>query len=167
MLGVLALCLAACTQRSANTPQHQDTNMDVATRNKSTARAFLKALENENIDEVVAIFAENGRHINPYASGIFPSGAAGREEIRAYWTPVFPNFDGMSFPIDEIYALEDPSQVYVKFKGRIKLKNQAAYYENDYYAFFRFDENGLITEYVELFNPIVAARGFGLLGQIK
>jgi ketosteroid isomerase-like protein len=73
----------------------------------------------------------------------------------------------MSFDIEEIYAMEDPTIVFVKFKGDIVLKNNAGVYSNDYYATFRFNEEGKITEYVEIFNPIVAARGFGLIDQIK
>ena len=142
-------------------------NTTIAEKNKQSTRAFFKALEAENVDEIVALFAENAVHVNPYASGLFPAGAQGREGIRNYWAPVFPNFDGMSFPIAQLYAMEDPSLVFVKYKGRIKLKGDAGYYENDYYSTFRFNEAGLITEYVEIFNPIVAARGFGLIDQIK
>lgn len=140
---------------------------ELAKKNKQSVRAFFKALENENVDELVGLFANNAKHINPYASGLFPEGAKGKEEIRNYWSPVFLNFDGMEFPIEEIYAMEDPNIVYVKYKGKIKLKEDAGYYENDYYSTFKFNESGLITEYVEIFNPIVAARGFGLIDQIK
>ena len=72
----------------------------------------------------------------------------------------------MAFPIEELYAMEEPTMVYVKYHGKIKLKGGGTY-ENDYYSTFRFNEEGLITEYVEIFNPIVAARGFGLIDQIK
>ena len=146
-----------------------DNNMQATTgeTNKASVRAFFAALEAENVDALVALFADNAQHINPYASGLFPEGASGRDGIRAYWTPVFPNFDGMTFPIEEIYAMEDPTIVYVQYTGRIKLKNDAGYYENNYYSTFKFNEAGLIIEYVEIFNPIVAARGFGLLDQIK
>ena len=73
----------------------------------------------------------------------------------------------MEFPIEEIFAMEIPEMVYVKYKGKIKLKNGAGVYENDYYSTFKFNSSGLIIEYVEIFNPIVAARGFGLIDQIK
>ncbi|MEM9340944.1 MAG: nuclear transport factor 2 family protein [Bacteroidota bacterium] len=136
-------------------------------KNKASVRAFFEALESENVEQLVALFAENARQINPYASGLFPEGANGKDAIRDYWTPVFPNFDGMQFPIEEIYLMEDPNIVFVKYKGVIKLKNGAGLYENDYYSTFKFDEKGLITEYVEIFNPIVAARGFGLTDKIK
>ena len=141
--------------------------MDTATNNKNTVKAFFKALENENAAEIAALVAEDGKHINPYASGLFPEGATGRQEIENYWKPVFPNFDGMRFPIEEIYAMENPDIVFVKFTGSIKLKNNAGFYKNDYYATFKFNPQGFIKEYVEIFNPIVAARGFGLLDKIK
>jgi ketosteroid isomerase-like protein len=63
--------------------------------------------------------------------------------------------------------MEDPNITFVKYKGKIKLKNDAGWYENDYYSTFKFNEEGKITEYVEIFNPIVAARGFGLIDKIK
>ena len=165
-------CLASCTtltQSDQQRPEKNQTKMDTkkASLNKASVKVFFKALENENVDTIVNLFAENAQHINPYHSDILPKGASGKKGIRAYWTPVFPNFDGMKFLIDEIYAMEDPSIVFVKYKGKIKLLNDAGYYENDYYSTFKFDNEGLIIEYVEIFNPIVAARGFGMLNQIK
>ncbi|WP_435625746.1 nuclear transport factor 2 family protein [Flagellimonas sp.] len=138
-----------------------------ASKNKNSVLAFFKALENEDVNGIVTLFAQDAKHTNPYASGLFPEGASGKHGIRDYWTPVFPNFDGMEFLIEEIYAMEDPSIVFVKYTGKIKLKNNAGYYENYYYSTFKFNEAGEITEYVEIFNPITAARGFGLLDKIK
>jgi len=140
---------------------------ETAARNKKTVERFFKLLEQEDIDAFVGLFAENGKQVNPYASGIFPSGASGKEALKSYWKPVPDNFDGMHFQLHEIYAMEDPNLVFTRYTGRIKLKNSAGYYENDYYSTFRFNPEGEITEYVEIFNPIVAARGFGLLDQIK
>lgn len=135
--------------------------------NKEAVKLFFKALEQENINLLISLFADDAVHINPYASGLFPEGAKGKEEIKTYWTPVFPNFDGMTFTIEEIYAMEDPSIVFVKYDGKLKQKGLSKYYENNYYSTFKFNREGLITEYVEIFNPIVAARGFGLLDKIK
>lgn len=140
---------------------------EIAKRNKANTIAFFKALESEDVNKVAELFSEDAVHINPYSSGIFPEGAKGKDGIRAYWEPVFPNFDGMTFDISDIYAMEDPNIVFVKYKGDIKLKNNAGVYSNDYYSTFKFDNEGKITEYVEIFNPIVAARGFGLLDKIK
>ena len=140
---------------------------DIGDKNKASVKKFFKALEDENVDELVELFADDAKHINPYHSGIFPEGAQGKDGIRAYWTPVFPNFDGMTFPIETIYAMEDPNRIFVKFKGNIKLKKDEGVYSNDYYSTFRFNDEGKILEYVEIFNPITAAKGFGLLDQIK
>ena len=158
---VLLALIASCTSNQKNTI------MDTATKNKTSVQTFFKTLENENVEELVALFSENGQQINPYASGLFPEGANGKEAIKKYWTPVFPNFEGMQFQIEELYAMEDPNIVFVKYTGRIKLKNDNGFYENNYYSTFKFNNQGLITEYVEIFNPIVAARGFGMLDQIK
>ncbi|MCO7224389.1 nuclear transport factor 2 family protein [Pleionea sp. CnH1-48] len=104
--------------------------------------------------------------LNPYHSELFPKGAKGREEIKAYWEPSFNNFDAMTFAISELYAMEDGDRVFVRYSGRVKLKNDAGWYENDYYSTFRFNDDGDILEYVEIFNPITAARGFNLLDKI-
>lgn len=154
--------LMSCTKQN-----QQTMTTETANKNKVSVKAFFKALEAENVDDLVHLFADDAKHINPYHSGLFPEGARGKEGIRNYWEPVFPNFDGMAFPIEAIYAMEDPNMVYVKFTGNIKLKHNAGVYSNDYYATFKFNEAGKIIEYVEIFNPITAARGFGLLDKMK
>ena len=168
---VIGLLFTACNNENIkhweSVKKEVEMKNKIAENNKANTLAFLKSLEEKNIDALLDLFAENAVHINPYASGIFPKGAIGHEQIKAYWEPVFPNFEKMEFPVDEIYAMEDPSITFIKFKGRIKLKNDAGWYENDYYATFKFNLEGKITEYVEIFNPIVAARGFGLIDKIK
>ena len=168
---VMILAVSACQNTSQKELEKLKTEIKMETeiteRNKANTLAFLKALEDNNVDAVVDLFDKNGVHVNPYASGIFPEGAKGHEEIRAYWEPVFPNFEKMEFPVDEMYAMADASMTFVKFKGKIKLKNNAGWYENDYYATFKFNDEGKILEYVEIFNPITAAKGFGLLDKIK
>ena len=169
---IFFLCVLSCgSKESTPAPQtnqnQNDMTIDIATKNKTSVRAFFKALEDENVEALVALFSEDAVHINPYHSGVFPEGAQGKEAIRAYWTPVFSNFDGMRFPIKALYAMEDPNIVFVEYDGNIKLKNDAGVYTNHYYSTFTFNEGGEITEYVEIFNPIVAAKGFGLLDNIK
>ncbi|WP_289154183.1 nuclear transport factor 2 family protein [Porticoccus sp. W117] len=139
----------------------------IGERNKATVRIFFKYLEQEDIPALVNLFAEDGVQINPYTGGVFPSGAVGREELLKYWAPVPGYFDGMIFPVEEILATEDPNIVFVRYQGKMKLKNGAGIYENKYYSTFRFNDEGKITEYVEIFDPVVAARGFGLLDQLK
>lgn len=154
-------------QKAMKALTENEDEFDGSIRNKKVVRSFFKPLESENADELANLFTDNGRHINPYHSGIFPKGAEGKEAIKAYWSPVFQNFDGMEFPIEEIYSIENSNMVFVKFKGNIKLKNGAGYYRNDYYALFTLDTKGKIVEYIEIFNPIIAAKSFGLINNIK
>lgn len=139
----------------------------ISEQNKATVREFFNLLEKEDIPAFVNLFAENGRQVNPYHSGIFPTGAEGQAELLAYWEPVPRRFAGMAFHVHELMAMEEPSMIFARYRGEITLQNDAGVYANDYYSTFRFDEAGKIVEYVEIFNPIVAARGFGLLAQIK
>lgn len=138
-----------------------------AHRNKETVRHFFRFLEQNEVSNFVGLFAENGKQVNPYHSGLFPTGAEGQAALHKYWAPVVERFDGMTFHIDELMAMEDSSVVFVRYRGEIKLPDNGGVYANDYYSTFRFDDEGKILEYVEIFNPIVAARGFGLLDQIK
>jgi len=171
LLIIAAFLMVGCNQEEVKAlkefKNQKTMKTEIATQNKANTLAFLKALEAMDVNAVVDLFAEDGVHINPYSSGIFPEGTKGKEGVRAYWEPVFPNFEAMEFPIDEIYAMEDPNMVFVKFEGKIKLKNDAGWYNNNYYATFKFNKEGKITQYVEIFNPITAARGFGLLDKIK
>ena len=148
----LVLSLIACAEKAdetepKKTPENTTTmNQETATKNKATVKEFFRLLEEENIPAFVDLFAEIGEQVNPYASGIFPAGAKGKEALLAYWEPVPANFDGMKFPIEELYAMEDPHLIYVKYQGEIKLKNDAGYYTNNYYSTFRFDDQGKILE---------------------
>lgn len=149
---------------SRNLDGHKNT---IAARNKKTVSTFFKNLEEENIAGLIKLFAEDGIQVNPYTGGVFPKGAKGHEELKAYWNPVPGNFEGMQFPIDEILATEDPNLIYVRYRGALNLKNNARTYRNDYYSTFRFNRAGEITEYVEIFDPVVAARAFGLVEKLK
>ncbi len=159
---VLGPAIEAARRKSAA----HDTST-IAERNKTTVRNFFSALESEDIEAVVGLFADDGVQINPYTGGVFPAGAKGKRELLAYWTPVPGNFDGMRFPIDELLATEDPDIIFVRYRGEITLKDGAGHYRNKYFATFRFNAVGEISEYVEIFDPVVAARGFGLLDQLK
>ena len=167
---IIAIALIGCSQDNEELltlKEEIKMKTEIGERNKQSVLNFLMAIENKNVDDIADLFSEDGVHINPYASGIFPEGTKGKDGVRDYWEPVFPNFEKLEFPVDEIYAMEDPTMIFIKFKGKIKLLNDSGYYDNDYYATFKFNEKGEIIEYVEIFNPIVAARGFELLDKIK
>ncbi len=135
-------------------------------RNIATVRKFLLLLEEENIEEFVALYAETGRQINPYASGLFPDRIEGRQALLDFWRPVPARFDGMRFTLIEVHAMQDPNLVLARFSGKIKLRGKDRYYENDYFGLFRFNPEGRIEEYVEIFNPLTVVRAFDLKDKI-
>lgn len=140
--------------------------MEIANKNKISVLLFYTAIDQMDVDALVDLFSEDCKHVNPYASGILPHGAEGKEGVRSYWTPVFEQFQEVNMTILEIYAMEDPTIVYVKAKGQVVLKDGPDY-NNDYYMIFRFDSDGKIKHYSEIFNPVVALKSFNLVDQLK
>ncbi len=140
---------------------------EIAGRNKASVRTLFQLLEQRNIPGFLDLFAEDARQINPFASGLFRPLACGKKELRAYWESVPDQFASISFPIEEIYAMEDPNVVFVSHRGEMTLRTGSGVYANQYYSTFRFNDEGKIVQYVKIFNPIVAARSFGLLDQIR
>ncbi len=166
LLGLVGLLIACNSKPVESNDNARNTKLKTMEQNKATVRAFFNALEAENLDRLVGLFSEDAKHVNPYHANIFPKGAYGKEGIRAYWSPVFPNFDGMQFDLKEMHAMDGGEVVYVAFTGKIRKKNNAGLYTNQYYSTFKFNEAGEITEYVELFNPVTAAQGLGLQDQL-
>ena len=136
-------------------------------RNIETARNAFRFLEQRRFEEFSELFAENGKWIHPYHSGLFPAETVGKKGIYNSLKNAADNFDEIQFPIDEILPFEDPNRVAVKFTGKLNLKNGSGTNENDYFAILSFDEHGKILEWIEYYNPITAAKAFGLMDKIK
>ena len=160
------LLITACRQNQTPSPDTQPITMSTKQQNIETVKHFLALLEQENIPAFLDLFAPEGMQINPYASGLFPDTVKGRTALEAFWTPVPARFDGMQFPIEEIFPMEDPALVLVKFKGIIKLKDNAGTYNNHYFCLFKFNDQGKVLEYHEYFNPVTVIRAFGLKDKI-
>ncbi len=124
-------------------------------------------MEQRRLEEFSELFAEDGKWIHPYHSGLFPAETVGRREICEALKTAASNFDEIEFPIDEILPFEDPSRIAMKHTGKLKLKNGSGTYENDYLTILSFDEQGQILEWKEYYNPIIAAKAFGLMDKIK
>jgi ketosteroid isomerase-like protein len=135
--------------------------------NIKSARNLLRFLEQRRFKDFSVLFAENGKWTHPYHSGLFPAETIGKKEILKGIENGATNFDNIQFPIDEILPFEDPNKIAIKFKGKLHLKDGTGTYENDYLAILIFDENGKILEWIEYYNPIIAAKAFGLMDKIK
>ncbi len=134
--------------------------------NIKTIRNFVHLLEQRRLKEFSNLFAEDGKWIHPYHSGMFPAETVGREEIYNGIQKAASNFDEIKFPIEEILPFEDPKKIAMKHSGRLTFKNGSGTYENDYLTILTFDNNGKIVEWIEYYNPIIAAKAFGLMDKI-
>lgn len=134
--------------------------------NIESVRNFVRLLEQRRLKEFVELFAEDAKWIHPFHSGLFPAETVGREEIYNAIKTASDNFDDIKFPIEEILPFEDRNKIAMKHTGNLILKNGRGTYENDYLTILSFDENGKISEWIEYYNPITAAKGFGLMDKI-
>ena len=98
---------------------------------------------------------------------MFPPETTGRKEIYKSIQTAATNFtEEIQFPVDEVLPFADPNKVAVKHTGKLVTKN-GNIYEDDYLAILSFDEQGKILEWVEYYNPINAAKAFGLMDKIN
>ncbi len=136
-------------------------------RNIQSARNLLRFLEQRRLQDFAELFADNGKWIHPYHSGLFPAVTHGKKAIYKGIKDAASNFSEIHFPIDEILPFEDPNKVAIRNKGKLHLKNGKGIYANDYLALLTFDSQGKIVEWIEYYNPIIAAKAFGLMDKIK
>lgn len=135
-------------------------------KNIDTVKNFIDLFEQKKFSEITELFVTDGELFLPYHSGLFPSKTVGKKNIYDNWKNTAKNFDELKFPIDEIIQNDDSNIVIVKLSSKLKFKNKAGFYENDYLMLFYFDENGKILELHEYFNPIIAAKAIGLMDKI-
>jgi ketosteroid isomerase-like protein len=138
----------------------------VREENIQTSLNLLRFLEKRKLKEFSELFSENGKWIHPYHSGLFPAETKGRKEIYKGIQTGASNFTEIKFPVEKVLPFLDPNKVAVKHTGRLVMKN-GGIYENDYLAILSFDEQGKILEWAEYYNPIKAAKAFGLMDKIK
>ncbi len=132
---------------------------------RETALALIKGLENTNAKEIADLFIESGEIYLPYSNGLFEDALVGRKSIEQFYAQVFSNFTQMSFEIIQVEENVSTGFVFLHFKGKISIGG-GKYYSNNYYSTFRIQPDGLIKEYVEVFDPVLAARELGLMDKI-
>ncbi len=140
--------------------------MDTREKNIETATNMLKFLEQKKLKQFSELFAENGKWVHPYHSGLFPAETTGKKEIYKGIQAAASNFTRIQFPVEEVLPFADPNKVAIKHTGRLELKN-GVLYKNDYLAILCFNEQGKILKWIEYYNPIKAAKAFGLMDKIK
>ncbi|GLZ78100.1 hypothetical protein Afil01_29070 [Actinorhabdospora filicis] len=131
-------------------------------RDVATVRTYLRLLEEKDIDSWIELWAEDADHYYPYGTEMFPPHMKGREAIYRAWKGVPDLFDSLRFPIHEIWTDAATGTVIARFDSDNVMKGGEGVYQNTYICVFKFDEDGLIREYREYFDPIVTAVAYGL-----
>lgn len=135
-------------------------------RNIETVRRFINLPEKKDITALVDLFSDDGIQFNYFQQGMLPPEIRGKSALKEFWAPIPGKFSEMHFSIDTIFPMLDPGFVAVKFRGFAKLKDNQGHYNNEYFAVFRFNEEGQVKEYHEYSNPIVTAKAFNMLDKI-
>ncbi|MBB1156099.1 MULTISPECIES: nuclear transport factor 2 family protein [Amycolatopsis] len=133
--------------------------MSAVSRNAETVATFLRLLEEGNIDDWMELWADEGAQYYPFGTEMFPRHLVGKAAIYDRWRGMPSMFDSLSFPIRETW--ESGDTVLARFDSACVLAGGKRY-RNTYLGIFKFDDAGLLREYWEYFDPIVAGVEFGL-----
>ncbi|GAB2508637.1 hypothetical protein GCM10008940_08240 [Microbulbifer agarilyticus] len=71
------------------------------------------------------------------------------------------------FGLVESDLWKELSVIFVGYQDELKHKERASMFRSNYYSILRFSDAGEIAEYVEIFDLVMAARGIGMLDQLK
>lgn len=133
--------------------------MSTVSRNAETVATFLRLLEERNIDDWMELWADDGAQYYPFGTEMFPRHLVGKAAIYDRWKGMPSMFDSLSFPIRETWEVGDT--VLARFDSACVFTGGRKYL-NTYLGIFKFDADGLVREYWEYFDPIVAGVEFGI-----
>lgn len=131
----------------------------VSDRNRAAVRRFLRLLEDKDVDTWITLWSEDAFQFYPFGTEMFPPRIRGRQAVYERWRGMPDNFETLRFPLRETWA--DGDAVIAQFDGDCVMCGGERY-RNRYIALFVFTPEGLIREYWEYFDPIVAGTAFGL-----
>ena len=123
------------------------------------ATAALDAGERKDLEAVSQLVTEECENIRPMS---FTGRAddVGRTPVRQHSAGVFGAMQDVRFADRDVTVSADGRTVFVQCNGRF-VTNAGAAYENVYV--FRFDiEDGLISRWVEYFNPVTIGTVMGV-----
>jgi ketosteroid isomerase-like protein len=120
-------------------------------RDRQTVAQFFDYLGGGQIDDWLALIADDVHVETPFAAGGSPTTFDGIEEVNIRFGDARKSMMALEFYDIEILATEDPGRWAVTCKSRGEFAGQVKY-QNRYSWYFRL-ENGLITEWVEYYDP--------------
>ena len=129
------------------------------TANRAVVEAFFAALEAKDLDRFLAVWADTGRQVMPFAPAGFPQELVGKAAISQQYGSLPENYVSMQFP-RTIHDGANPEHFFVEYRGEIVVKATGKPYNNTYIGVFQV-QNGQIVQFTEYFNPIVLNEAFG------
>lgn len=142
---------------TSSTPANQDDSL-------STAKAFLSALSKRDADSALLLLSEEAVLEMPYplAGGENQYGARRMwgEPLRQYVTGITQRNSKIAFN-NTVWRKADDGTVFLECDGDMVRSKDGKRYQNKYILLFQVSD-GKITLWREYFNPVVAARTFGI-----
>ncbi|BFP40853.1 hypothetical protein FGF1_16980 [Flavobacteriaceae bacterium GF1] len=150
--GNTALPLAALK----NVENNQIPELKSATNETQTVvEAFFSALENQNLEDLLATLDSNVVQKMPLAPTNFPKELVGIEVMKKQYAGVMDYTQSYQ---REVFGTADPNTVLVKFEGTITT-SEGKPYNNAYVGIYTVND-GKITAFVEQFNPNILLNGW-------
>jgi ketosteroid isomerase-like protein len=146
-----------------------DELLQQASRNVRSVQSFLDLLEAAEFQQVANLFTEDAVQLIPYAWGAVPREFRGRQAIFELYNALPTRFGPVKFVNRQIWAGIASSDagsgapggvVFAQYSGRVPILAGGEYC-NDYFGVFKFNKEGLIYEYSEIWDPIRISQAFG------
>lgn len=131
---------------------------DAATRPMTAQRAVtehLRLTAAGQVEEWLKLFAPDGVLEFPFAPAGVPARLQGRDALSAHMTHFPDNFD-VEFVDLEFHETTDPGRVVAEFRSVGAAVPTGKPYEQTCISVVYVDNSGLITRYIDYWNPLIA-----------
>ncbi len=135
-------------QALKNVEKGEDFNIQEDNKAEQIVDRFFQALEERNLDQVLATMDQNVAQIMPLAPGNFPKTLKGIDAMRNQYAGVMEYTQKYN---RAYYPTTDPNIVLVKYNGIITTGEGKPY--NNYYVGVFKTKDDKIIEFTEFFNP--------------
>lgn len=122
---------------------------------KAVIEAFFLALENRNLENVLATLDNDAIQEMPFAPENFPKVLEGINAFKNQYSGVMEY--EQSYKV-EYFGTNNPNDIIAKFSGRVTT-NEGKPYNNSYIGVFTVKENK-ITKFIEHFNPKILLKSW-------
>ena len=120
-------------------------------------REFFKCLTEGRIVDLPKTFARGGSQLMPFSPIDFPKKVTGRQALLKQYQPA-AKFKSQDYP-GELVSVAGRNYVFSKYVGKVQVDHDSTY-QNAYVGLWKIDQDNLIDEFVELFNPEILMTEF-------